>query len=724
VPEVAMLRSLRGSLIAAALLIPAGSAAQVQVNQTFVPQGPAPSLGPLFVVQSGDDPPKGTVSGAVEAMLLDPALGPNTMFIGSVNGGIWKTTNGGATWTPLTDKQASLSIASLALDSTDPSGKTLVAGVGITSNGNWDNFNNGNFVGRGGQQTGLLYSTNGGNTWTPMGTAQLKGQSVISAAAMGQTILAATFEEQEPNIKTTAGGTSYGLYRSLNGGTSFSLASGAAGTGLPSGPVTALVADPRNSGSCGALNSCSFYAAVTSPTNPQATSIFISKDSGATWSAVFTSATAVSGGSNIIGSATTQLVPKLAAGPNGSVAIAIANTSNDALQAIYLSQNSGASWSALAAPNVNPGGQGIVNLAVAIDPKNTSIVYVAGDAMRNQPHTVPIFRVQGNQSTSLSDSNASNGSSAHADARALVFDAGGNLLMGSDGGVYLRSNPQSDNGAWTAFNASTLLIREPYAVAYGANAKRLIVAAQDTGVAIQSAPNSVLYNAIQPADGLNAVVSDRTFPNQSAYYSSIQDLGILSRLVLDSQGNRVSPGTNEAGVPVTCNGGGTCGPEEDEMNQRIEGQVHGASFSSPFVLNRVNPAQVALAGDHVYVATDTAPANAAAVDLKLIDLGVTGTVSALAYGTADNPNVVLAGSSSTTIVPPSNNPSVVLAGSDPPGALFLSTTGTAGSIAQVPGYTGGIQTRWCSISARRIASTLPTASVSGARRTRAQHCRI
>ena len=236
------MRSVRGFIIAAALVVPAGSFAQVQVNQTFVPQGPAPSLGPINTVQSGDAPPNGTVSGAVDAVLSDPALGPNTMFIGSPNGGIWSTTNGGTTWTPLTDHQASLSIASLALDPTDPSGRTLIAGIGNTSAGIWDQRNSGNVVGAGGQQTGLLYSTNGGSTWTPMGTAQLSGQSVIGVAAMGQTILAATFEPLGTSTVMTGGGTSYGLYRSVNGGTSFGLVSGTAGTGLPPGPVTSLVA--------------------------------------------------------------------------------------------------------------------------------------------------------------------------------------------------------------------------------------------------------------------------------------------------------------------------------------------------------------------------------------------------------------------------------------------------------------------------------------------------
>ena len=36
-------------------------------------------------------------------------------------------------------------------------------------------------------------------------------------------------------------------------------------------------------------------------------------------------------------------------------------------------------------PNVNQGGQGVVNLAVAIDPTNTNIVYVAGDKSAQTP---------------------------------------------------------------------------------------------------------------------------------------------------------------------------------------------------------------------------------------------------------------------------------------------------------------------------------------------------
>jgi hypothetical protein len=74
----------------------------------------------------------------------------------------------------------------------DTSGKTIVAGIGLASNGSWSVQHP--LEGRGGPRTGVLYSTDGGSNWTVLGTAQLQGQSVFGVAARGSTILAATFE--------------------------------------------------------------------------------------------------------------------------------------------------------------------------------------------------------------------------------------------------------------------------------------------------------------------------------------------------------------------------------------------------------------------------------------------------------------------------------------------------------------------------------------------------
>ena len=193
--------------------------ATVSFAQTFVSEGPGPRFGPVYASQSADAAPNGTEAGAIQAILPDPSLGAGTIFVGSPNGGIWVTSNNGASWKPLTDNQASLSIASLALDPTDPTGRTIIAGVGTTDNGEYSQFNQGAYVGRGGAQTGILYTTNGGATWSALGTTTLAGQSVIGVEARGATLLAATFEVQNATGSTAA----VRPVRSTNGGTTFSL---------------------------------------------------------------------------------------------------------------------------------------------------------------------------------------------------------------------------------------------------------------------------------------------------------------------------------------------------------------------------------------------------------------------------------------------------------------------------------------------------------------------
>jgi hypothetical protein len=187
-----VLGRLRGFIIATALALPTAATAQIQVNQNFVTQGPFPSFGPTSIVQSADAPPNGNVGGAVGPVVADP-LDANTLFAGTPAGGIWKTTDGGTTWTPLTDKQASLSIASLSLDPTDPAAKTFIAGTGLTANGTVCPSGACFFTGSGGLRSGLLYSQDGGNTWTSLGATTLADQTVVGVTARGSVLMAATF---------------------------------------------------------------------------------------------------------------------------------------------------------------------------------------------------------------------------------------------------------------------------------------------------------------------------------------------------------------------------------------------------------------------------------------------------------------------------------------------------------------------------------------------------
>jgi len=253
-------------VVAAALALPTAAAAQLQVNQSFVTQGPAPSFGRSDIVP-GPDGKSGNAAGAVGPVVADP-LDANTLFIGTPGGGIWRTKDGGTTWTPLTDKQASLSISSLAIDPTDPN--RLIAGTGLTANGSVLGL-----AASGGLRNGLLYSQDGGNTWSSLGAATFAGQSVVGVAARGNVLVAGTYE-----ISGFASATDRNigaLYRSLDGGANFTQISGAAGTGLPNGPVSSLVGDPNDPKR--------LYAAVTAPnaSSNDTTALFVSNDAGAHW---------------------------------------------------------------------------------------------------------------------------------------------------------------------------------------------------------------------------------------------------------------------------------------------------------------------------------------------------------------------------------------------------------------------------------------------------------
>ncbi|MEW6639061.1 MAG: autotransporter domain-containing protein [Pseudomonadota bacterium] len=639
-------------------------AQQVQVGSTFNSAGPAPRFGPAGAVQSADATPNGTESGAIQTVLTDPSLGAGTIFVGAVNGGVWVTNNGGASWKALTDRQSSLSIASLGLDVTDTTGKTLIAGLGVTSNGDYDQFNT-PYQGRGGAQNGLLYSTDGGASWRVLGGSALGNQSVIGVAARGNTILAATFEEQALTTTQTPAGAPYGLYRSTNGGASFSLVSG--GAGLPSGAVTSLVADPANPSR--------FYAAVTSVATPGQAGVYVSNDLGASWTPVFTQA---SSGGTI--SSTQQSVLTLAAGPGGAVAIGVSNVATGVVNGVFLSKDGGASWNQLAAPNVVLGGQTPVNFHLAIDPSNANIVYLSGDAYQScgaTPATsfcsITAFRVVFNPSNGTSSSasltyegnaavNFADANTVHADSRAIAFDASGRLILASDGGLYLRSNPQGA-GTWQGLNGN-LAVFEPYAVVFDANSKRLAIATQDNGVSLQSAPGSTRFDAINGGDGVTVAINDRTLPGLSAIYSGSQNLGGLSRLIINAQGQAVSPDVgNPGGVVVTCNGGNDCGTSVS------------ANFSSPLVLNRIDPTMIAIGGGGgVYVTSD--PLTAASVAATSVDLTLSAaggvSPSTLAYGARDNVHALLAGGTDSSV--------------------WLSTAAGTPALARLTNYAGVIPT--------------------------------
>ena len=83
---------------------------------------------------------------------------PNTIYIGAATGGVWKSTNGGAHWTPIFDDQDVHAIGAIAVSPVNPDLIWVGTGEG--------NVRNSASVGR-----GVYRSLDGGRSWQHMGLA-------------------------------------------------------------------------------------------------------------------------------------------------------------------------------------------------------------------------------------------------------------------------------------------------------------------------------------------------------------------------------------------------------------------------------------------------------------------------------------------------------------------------------------------------------------------------
>jgi uncharacterized repeat protein (TIGR01451 family) len=138
----------------------------------------------------------GNLGGRARAFQIHPT-DPNIMYLAGVAGGVWKTTNGGGTWTALTDLLPNLAVASLAMDPKNPN--VLYAGTG-EGFGNLDAH----------RGIGIYKTVDGGVTWAHLAATLTADFHYVNDLVISpndsQRIYAATHT---------------GVWRSINGGTSW-----------------------------------------------------------------------------------------------------------------------------------------------------------------------------------------------------------------------------------------------------------------------------------------------------------------------------------------------------------------------------------------------------------------------------------------------------------------------------------------------------------------------
>ena len=95
------------------------------------------------------------VSGRVTSLIVDPRNN-KIIYVGTAQGGVWKTIDAGKNWAATSDNALSLAIGALALDRNNP--EVLYAGTG-----------EGNFNGDSQYGLGLIKTVDGGKTWESKG---------------------------------------------------------------------------------------------------------------------------------------------------------------------------------------------------------------------------------------------------------------------------------------------------------------------------------------------------------------------------------------------------------------------------------------------------------------------------------------------------------------------------------------------------------------------------
>jgi photosystem II stability/assembly factor-like uncharacterized protein len=311
------------------------------------------------------------VSGRVTAIAIDPA-DPNTAYVGAAQGGVYATSDGGTTWTPLMDSAETLAVGSLELDPTDPTGNTLLVGSG-----------EGNFSGDSYAGFGVYEVTNLKTTpvlSAAFGTSQFIHRSIPGLAIdpnnHNNVYVGSATGQQGIGPQAPTGAPRRGLFRSTNffsGTPTFTKLAVANITATADFRVTSIVYEPGSSdhmfvgiADANVPNTIGgiYFSANASALTPTFTKVLKTNKKDF---APIKLAINKTGNTVTVGAVTGETAPNRQG--QGLAYKAVYNSSKQIINPTF---------TVLPAANGFAAGQGFYNLGVAIDPTNANNIYVVG----------------------------------------------------------------------------------------------------------------------------------------------------------------------------------------------------------------------------------------------------------------------------------------------------------------------------------------------------------
>ena len=259
------------------------------------------------------------VNGRIKSLAIHPTNG-NIVYAGAADGGVWKTTNGGASWVATMSLELSMAIGGLAVAPSSPS--IVYAATGEDTPGWGPSF----------PGVGVYKSTDAGGDWDLMGS--------LPSNRCTRVLVHPT----NPDIVYVAGNS--GLHKSVNGGATW--------TTVRNGHASDALIDPTTPNT--------IYVAIWN------SGVFKSTDAGATWTQL-TNGLLTGSDANWI---------KLAMGRNGTdgTAFLLAKMGTDS-GLIFRSTDGGASWSQLAGTHHGVSYNEWTNM-IAVSPANQSVIFAGG----------------------------------------------------------------------------------------------------------------------------------------------------------------------------------------------------------------------------------------------------------------------------------------------------------------------------------------------------------